>query len=343
MPPCTVPETTATRNRLAASVIDELLPRWEKQPNIRLDLSEYAAVERGAAAVLTCALAGTLGDRPLEVVAAKGAHLDWLEASGLAFALTHRSGPTRVETGSPGTAWERDWSPGFGSPWSDKELPGPESLFPPEAIGETSVHPDLVGPGFAAFVNPHLTRRRAGKHPIATVLWPWLTRLTSVSRAGGANAEARDRLVADIGRLVNEIVTNVGDHATVNGPISSLVQVSVTRGGGGRSRNRLHVAVTDTGPGIAATARLRLAGAEQEMRDDVLLRELLNGVLGPWGRGRGQGLPRVVELCRRHAAVLRIATRDARVLLEPGEDVIAGPSDFSLHGTVVTLTIPLAT
>lgn len=342
MPPRPVSETATTRHRLAVSAIDELLPRWAEQPNIRLDLNEYAAVERGAAAVLICALAGTLGDRPLEVIAAKGAHLEWLEASGLAFALTHRSGPTRVETGTPGSAWERDWSPGFGSPWSDAELPGPGSLFPPEAIGETAVHPDLVGPGFAAFVNPHLTRRRAGKHPIATVLWPWLTRLTSLPKTGSADAEARDRLVADIGRVVDEVVTNVGDHATMDGPISSLVQVSVTRGGGQRSHNRLHVAVTDTGPGIAATARTRLAAGEKALPDDMLLRELLEGHLGPWGRGRGQGLPRVVELCRRHNAVLRMATRDTRVRLEPGEDVSASPSNFCLQGTVVTLTIPLA-
>lgn len=333
------PPTTSTRTRLAASTVDDLLPRLAMEPTIRLDLNDYAAVERGAAAMLSCALAGSLGDRPLEVVAARDVHLDWLDASGLAFALAHRPGPTQINS-EVGSEWGRDWSPGFGSPWSSMEYaPTPEALFPPDAIGETAVRPDLSGPGFAAFVNPHLSRRRRGRHPVSTVLWPWLTSLIGASRA--PHAEARARLVPDIGRVVDEVVANVGDHATADGPISSLVQVSITRGGGERSVNRLHIAVTDTGPGIAATARPRLPAADAALLDDELVLALLDGRLGPWGRARGQGLPRVTALCRRHNARLRVATRETRVALDHGELSAESPG-FGLRGTVVTVSIPLA-
>jgi hypothetical protein len=337
-----MPETTAHPRRLAASMIDSLLPYWAGQPTITLNLDEYASVDRIAAAVMTCALTGSLGDRPLQVVATKETRLDWLESSGLAFALAQRRGPTQLEAGPADGQWRRDWSPGFGSPWSGAELPRRDTLFEPEMIGETGIQPDLAGPSFAAFVNPHLTRRASGPHPVATVLWPWLTRLISVTRPDAHDDGIRARMVSDIGRLVDEVVTNVGDHATVDGPIASLVQVSVTRGGGQRSHNRLHIAVTDTGPGITTTARKRLGPEDRGLDDETLLGHLLDARLAPWGRGRGQGLPRVADLCRAYDAVLRVATRTTNAVLEPDEALQTRTTGYCLHGSVVTMTIPLA-
>lgn len=330
--------------RLATRRTDDILGELEQASHMQLDLTTLSGVERAAGSVLACALLGSLGDKPLQVSASKDAHLDWLTASGLAFAVANRSGHTGVEGADPGALaqWRQDWTPGIGVPYSNTD----GMLFAPEMIGETAIQPDIAGDGFAAFINPHLERRRRGPHPVATVLWPWLNRLVPQPRLRAADTSPRNRLIADIGHVVDELVTNVGDHASAGRPIHSLVQLSVTRGGGQRSTNRLHVTVSDTGVGIPATARTRLDAAQCSMlTDDQLLFKLLAGSLGPWGRGRGQGLPSVTSVTRRHRGRLQVATKHARATLSESRgnsDLGTQKSEFRLDGTVVTVTLPLA-
>jgi len=311
---------------------------------MQLDLSALSGVERAAGSVLACALLGSLGGKPLHVNASKDAHLDWLTASGLAFAVANRTGRTDVQGADPAVlaAWREAWAPGIGM--SDSAADG--MLFAPEMIGETAIQPDIAGGGFAAFINPHLERRRRGPHPVATVLWPWLNRLVPQPRLRATETSRRDRLITDVGQVVDELVSNVGDHATAGQPIHSLVQLSVTRGGGQRSTNRLHITVSDTGVGIPTTARQRLSAVQRStLADDQLLFKLLDGSLEPWGRGRGQGLPRVTAVTRRYHGRLQVATKHVRAALSEGAepiDLSTHTSGFRLDGTVITVTLPLA-
>lgn len=329
--------------RFAAGRTDELLSELERATAIQLDLTALSSVERAAGSILACALLGSLGDKPLRVNASKEAHLDWLTASGLAFAIANRTGRTDIQGADLAglAAWRETWAPGLGMSYpTDTGM-----LFAPEMIGETAIRPDIVGGGFAAFINPHLERRRRGPHPVATVLWPWLNRLVPHQRVRAVETTRRDQMVTDIGQVVDELVSNVGDHATGGQPIHSLVQLSVTRGGGKRSTNRLHVTVSDTGIGIPATARPRLNALQRStLADHQLLFKLLDGSLEPWGRGRGQGLPRVTAITRRYDGRLQVATKHVRAALGEGaepNDLSTRTSSFRLDGTVITVTLPL--
>jgi hypothetical protein len=311
---------------------------------IEIDLQALAQLERPAGAVLSNALVGTLGTLPLKIKAPARTALPWFEASGLAFAVANRDGPTSVEGAAvePDKArWRRSWRPGSELPW--RELVGGEQaeLFDPSLIGETRIRPSLYGPGHAAFVNPHLAARPSnGAHPLNTVIWPWLNRLlpTPTSEA------ARDRFVAAAGRLIDELVGNVAEHARrpAGDTLSSLVQVSLTRGGRG-SFNRFHLTVSDNGPGIAATARPKLDPSKAAaLSESQLLSKLLEGTLAPWDRARGMGLPKVAELTRAYRGTLRAATKMSRLMI--GGDVRAvrtERSGFVLDGTVLTVMLRL--
>jgi hypothetical protein len=345
-----VMRSAAGPQRFSGPVVEELLVELDTGGNpLRLDLRELNTIERGAGAVLSNALLGTLGDRPLKVVL-EGNRGDWIATSGLAFALANREGDTAIDVASeqqPWSDWRRDWRPGHIEPLRAMMPQGSGELFAPAELGETTALPDLYGPTFAAFVNPHLTRPNLEHHPLTTLLWPWLDRLLPSRQARASDPEERTRWVADVGEVVDEVLGNVCAHARRNDGrrVFSLVQVSVTRGGGERSSNRLHLCVQDTGPGIPATARPKIsASAAAGMTEQQLVGRLLEGSLTPWGRGRGQGLPRVVEICRRLHGTLRVATKTTRAVVDTQTAncaVRTSQAAFRLDGTVVTLTLPV--
>ncbi len=336
--------------RLRPSVVEGLLDELDAhEDGLSLDLRKIGTIERSAGAVLSNALLGSLGTRPLRVILGENPG-DWMITSGLAFALANREGPTVIE-GVPGelreSRWARDWRPGHVEPLRAMMPSGYPKLFEPEQLGETAALPDLFGPTFAAFVNPHLVQPVLQRHPLTTLLWPWLDRLVPHSETRSIGRDRRARWIADVGRLVDEVVGNICEHARYmdRRRVYSFVQVSVTRGGGERSTNRLHLCVQDTGPGIPATARPKMSPPlAATVTEAQLVGRLLEGSLAPWGRGRGQGLPQVVEICRRMRGTLRVATKTSRASIDAQSEVAAvhiSQVSFRLDGTVLALTVPV--
>jgi hypothetical protein len=345
-----MPIANTALQRLSSPVVEDLLDQLDTCEDVlKLDLHEVGTIERSAGAILSNALLGTLGQRPLTVLLA-GGESDWMTTSGLAFALANRPGPTTVLGGgeaAPLSSWRRDWRPGHVEPLHSMMSVGNGELFAPEELSETSSLPDLFGSSFAAFVNPHLTQPQLQRHPLTTLLWPWLDRLLPNPLERRVEYAARGAWVADVGGVIDEVLGNVCEHARRRDGqrVFSLVQVSVTRGGGQRSSNRLHLCVQDTGPGIPATARPKvppsLAAAVNEQQ---MVAKLIEGTLQPWGRGRGQGLPRVADICRRLQGTLRVATKTTRAVIEAQAEnsaVRTHQAAFCLNGTVVTLTLPV--
>lgn len=333
--------------RLNTNAVEELLTELQAaRGDLDLDLRPWGAVERAAGGLLGAALIGSLGERPLHL-RLDPSNADWLMASAVAFALANRVGPTTVEGSSledlKAAGWTSDWRPGHGV--GERAAAG--ALFHPAELRETPNPPDLTGSDFAAFVNPHLTPPRLQRHPLTTLLWPWLDGLVPRGQQEAVHRDRRSAWLAHVGQVVDETVGNVCEHAGANDPngLCSLVQVVITRGGGARSANRLHVAVSDTGVGIPATARPKLEPhVAAALSEEQLVARLLEGTLAPWGRGRGQGLPRIVEICRRHKGVLRLATKTTRAVLESAREggaVRTSASPFRLDGTVLALTLPI--
>jgi Histidine kinase-, DNA gyrase B-, and HSP90-like ATPase len=333
---------------LNTSAVEELLDALAREDILHLDLARVGAIERGAGALLSNALLGSLGHRTLQINVGE-LHSDWITSSGLAFALTNRPGQTLIRGRrglGPAPQWAQQWRPGYTEPHRAMMSPDTDRLFASEHLGETGTVPDLFGSTFAAFVDPHLTRSTLERHPLTTLLWPWLDRL--IPRALERNDPAvRRNWVAGAGRIVDEVVGNICEHAHHHDRlrVHSLVQVSVTRGGGDRSGNRLHLCIQDTGPGIPATSRPKLAPAlAAELTEAQLVARLLEGTLAPWGRGRGQGLPAVVDVARRLKGSLRLATKTTRALVDSQSfdaAVQVSQQSFRVDGTVVTVTLPV--
>lgn len=335
---------------IRASNVETLLQQLDSESarvgtrEMHLDLSRVSRIERLAGGLLSNALMGSLGEGPLTVDLDEHS-TDWLWTSGLAFAIANRLGETEIigsgssEDVSELRAWRQSWRPGMEVTWREMLTATQSQLFAPPSIGETEAIPDLFGPTFAAFVDPHLNRSDAsGAHPIATVIWPWLDRLLpGPSRQSGA----RHRYISEVGRFITETVANVSEHAAGSGyPCRSLAQVSITSGGDGR---RLYLSVQDTGPGIATTARPKLDSAEQELvgTDEDLLRMLLSGRLRPWGRSRGLGLPFIARIAKSRGGKMFVATRRSRLSQDSSHGMTASSSDFDLTGTVVAIMLPI--
>jgi hypothetical protein len=319
----------------------------ERAPDdvLSVDLSQLERLERPAGALLSNLLIGTLGNAPVVLALPADSRLDWLLASGLAFAVANRAGLTRIEgpLEFDAESWRQPWSTASGTAW--QELTEPTlALFEPETIGETTLRPDLYGARYAAFIDVHLAPvESAPEHPLTEVIWPWLDRLVP-GRRTRRSTPGRLRFIAEIGRLVAETVGNVREHATRSDRrLHSLVQVAITRGGRG-STDRLHLVVSDDGPGIASTARPKVAPVvKASLSDHQLLFKLCDGSLPPWGRARGMGLPTVLQSCRRLNGSLRIWTKTTRVRAQADDiPLTAGDGLVRVDGTVVSMTIPLA-
>jgi hypothetical protein len=338
------PSPVHTGSRLNVGGVEGVLTTLLTQRNagaeLILDFRDVEVIERMAGSVLANALTGTLGDAPL-VLRVSGEQIGDLISAGLAFAFANRRGKTSVDAtrfkAPDWSAWSYDWRPTSGT--------APDELFDPSFIGETAVRPDVRGAGFAAFVNPHLSTPRVGEHPVSTVLWPWLDGLLRDARQGVSNRSTRESFIADIGGFVDETIINISDHAApTSSDVVSLVHLSVTRGGGVRSGNRLHICVQDTGPGIIATARPKLGAEHRSLDDETLLAELFKGSVAHWGRGRGQGLPRIAEICQARGGTVRVFTQHLRLTLDASADDLparASTAPFPIGGTVVALTVPL--
>lgn len=329
--------------------VDRLLSDWAEiaeagEGGVVLDLGRLNHLERTAGAVLTNALFGTLGDLNLSVRLPQG-DADRVGASGLAFALANRRGPTSLDA-TPGWAerdrWRHRWTPGAQLPLF--EIEDSDALFSAVELGEAELNPDVIGQSFAAFVDPHVagSSRSSENHPTATAIWPWLDRLLPRSRGGRSAFNAsRRRFIADIGRLLSELIVNVGQHAWLpHRQLHSLVQVSFTRGGSG-SHDRIYVSVQDNGAGIAATSRPKVAAVTDcPNSDSELVARLVQGTVPPWHCGRGMGLPAVADLIRARDGDLMVASGATRLNVH-GAGVKTEPAAFPMQGTVLVAMLPL--
>ena len=339
-------QLTQLRTASVDDLLSDLATAEVTQPAIpfELDLSTLDRLERPAGAILSNALIGTFGSLPLRIKLPPASIPEWLEYSGLAFALANREGPTDLlgldrpeDLVAP---WREYWLPGA----ELVEEPGSQPLFSPGIVGETETIPNITGSCCASFVDPHLSSADVGSHPLNTFVWPWLDRLLPGQRQKREGTGDRYALIEDIGRLVDETVQNVTQHAVTYGQdVRSLLQVAVTHGGGAKSFDRVYLAVQDTGPGIVSTARGKVdAVARASIDDQQLLFKLFDGSLPPWGRGRGMGLPKVLEICANHQGVLHVATQFTRLRAESARPpLVTWRNGVGLKGTVIVLMLPL--
>lgn len=334
---------TELRADSAEETLFALQRAYEVAPEnpLDIDLTSIRRWERLAGSLLSNMLIGTLGDAALVLSLPTGERLDWLTASGLAFAVANRhgssvlSGPVAREA----DRWRLPWSTAAAGYWRKMhEMP---TLFPPDAASETTVLPDLLGRNYAAFVDAHLSPIPSGpSHPLTDVVWPWLDRLLPRHR-DRRRRQTRDGFIDDVGRIVAETVGNVREHAARGvRPLHSLVQLAMTRGGG---VDRLHLIVQDNGPGIAATARPKIDRARSAaLADHQLLFKLCDGSLAPWGRARGEGLPVVREKCLRLGGTMQVWTKTTRVGAAVGvPPLTSGDGLTRFDGTVIGISLPM--
>jgi hypothetical protein len=322
----TSPETLTVR-----SVEDYLREIREKSKHgskkLRLDWHNLRHVEAPAASILSQAL------------------LEALFRSGLLFALANREGDTAVfGMGVSYPRWKHSWLPGDLSSIRALFDPGAheskqERLFEPS--GEEI--PDIFGRYHAAFINPHRLPPSGSHEEIGNVMRPWLSEVLP-NVWGVAHRPVRERFLSDVNAVIEELLQNVREHASRRPdgqPSQSLVQLSVTLGGGSESFNRIYISVQDSGPGIVATARPKLRfSAASEVADEKFLTLLFAGELDSWNRGRGMGLPRVWRICQeRGDSTLWVASRELRVL---GKNQVLRErtEGFDIGGTVLVIMIP---
>lgn len=331
--------------RVRQDTVEALLASWCRPGpgGIDLDLRQLNLIERSAGVLVSNALLGTFGECSLRVRLPSPADLDPLLATGLAFALANRPGPTVIESDDQDLdldPWRRSWTPISNAPWALGQL------FSPALAGETELVPDLEGASFAAFVNPHLAAAGMSQtHPLATVVWPWLDELLpGRTHKWPAARKERQRFIEDVGCLLSETVLNIAEHAIRRnaGTVHSLVQVAVTRGGN-EGFDRIYLSVQDTGPGITATARGKLPPiASASLTDHQLFFKLFDGSLPSWHRGRGLGLPDVLDIVRRRQGSASVTSLGSRLRAQAeAPRLTTGPGSFVLDGTVILLMLPL--
>ena len=309
---------------------------------VLLDLQHIKRVERPAASILSAALLGALGDRPLDVRLPESQELQRrMSASALAFALANRPGRTHfIGDELDLSQWKRSWSPGSRSQ-IDRMFKNVE-IFRPDELGESEDEPSLYDRYHAAFVNLHRAAPARGSTDVTNVVRPWLSRV--LPHYMSSRGEPQRSFIHDMGVVIDELLENVREHATQHVDerhTRSLVQVAVTKGGGVKSSDRLYLSVLDTGPGIAATARHKLDGDRAAiLQDGEIVKALFAGKLAGWGRGRGLGLPRVWKCAEAwKGARIQVATNAERLSREGGDVRRAG--GFDIHGTVIVFMVPL--
>jgi hypothetical protein len=298
-----------------------------------LDLQRIRSVERPAASILSAALLSAWGEAPLVVcLPHEDEQLRKAALSTLAFAFANRRGDTQGVGNL--SAWKRSWSPGTRNQ---------VRLFSPAQIGESESddEPSIFGRHHAAFINPHRAAPSPGPTSVTQVVRPWLTHVLPSYISAPRDLRAHPQFIQDVGRLIDETLENVREHAsgqTSGASTRSLIQVDITRGGEG-SYDRLHVIVLDTGPGIAATARPKLENVR--LSDAELVKALLIGDFAGWHRARGAGLPKVWKAVSAwRGAALQIASNTVRVT-GTGSNLKTREDGFHVHGTVIAAMFPL--
>lgn len=316
---------------------------WQLHPSRPLELNwdDLHQLDDVAGQILASGLLGELADVPLVVrVPAAKSRLLTLARTGVVFALANRSTEITTLEGAHADefdlpSWRRTWSPSSPSAF-DLVADGQAQLFSAAAVGESEYAPNIAGRKHAAFINPHLTDDGVGETTVRGAARPWLRQLLGATGPGGEQIET---FIEQTGRLVDELIDNVREHALRGqrgDPSESLVTIAVTEG----EKGHLHVTVMDTGRGIAATARPKL-NVSGSVTDAVIVEGLLLGRYQGWHNGRGIGLPKVWDVCTQFNGQMFIASNSLRADVGRRGKLRVADGRFSLGGTVVSAALPI--
>lgn len=332
----------------------QLISSWiaDESPVLRLDWGGVRRVDRFAGAIAANALIGDLWDRPVEVTVGEDRY-QWgvLARASLLFALAQRD-HIRVLGGGSELAlyldmWRRLWVPGLGTNvrhHTQHISAGSHQPRLPGFEGENE-DPSVYGRYHAGFVNAHLSQV-SGVRTSRDNVRHWLTSILPGAKEGRGAKNGLAEVVDRTDKVLTELLENVyfhGSQRTERGQSiasKSLVQLSVTLGGGSESFNRLYLGVQDTGPGVVATARPKMPMAPRD--DAELLQGLFSGDLSRVVPRRGAGLPEVLRIVRATPdAGLRMATKGLELEAAAQGEVVTRLREPSVIGTAVVVMLPL--
>lgn len=332
---------TETAERITESNVFAVVKGWSTSGRAHLDLST-SSLNRFVASVVVNALLTTSSSATLRIKVGQGGDAQELLArNGLMFAVANRSGhvefvPENVRWRHCLAEWRKPWTRGTR-----------QALLRLGDENATAVEPSVWGTDYAAFVNPHRSAGPLGAPSgVAEVIRPWLHRLLPKLAKSAQRSDVVPSFVRDIGKLIDELVANVCDHAVARGSLGthSLVLASHARGNDARVRHRLHITVVDTGPGIAETAAIKVpapASGWTSAAKERLVGDLFLGRVGELGRARGFGLPAVWEIVRRwEGAHLTVITNGINLTSDRLELGVR-PVEPLVRGTLVSVMVPL--
>ena len=297
----------------------------ERGSDVELRFTNHWADEGDNAALLAAALMGPLSDRHVFVNAEDEDAVDGLLRFGVATALSRREAHL---TTFVGPAARLD-TPTLRLLWTPGSRGTTQAMFRPD---DDSDAVDSYGPLHATFVNPHLSSGADGHPDVVFLVRRWLTR--RLRHDHGMSSHEVEGVVAAVGLVVDELVSNVQEHASGGGLTDPdcLMRLSI------KAREQVRISILDTGVGLDASLREKVAS---DVPAECRIPKLLAGVLPGWDAGRGIGLPRVASVVSAHAGRLSVASEALRVVRE--DDTTAARSDaFPLQGTVIDCTIPTA-
>lgn len=310
---------------------------------VHLDLSKVQP-DRVAASILTGALLTSVANGVLQLTLPASDRKDAIARNGLLFAVANRKGRVELQPDDPRFSqwldqWRRPWTRGTREPFL--------RLGREEA---TLVEPSVFGKDYAAFINPHRTGGVAGANSgVAEVVRPWLHRFLPRLTTAQERTASGPEFVKGIGRLIDELVENVSEHAAGGRSldVQSLVLTSLARGNNENARHRLHISVIDTGPGIVETAcrKIRVAGAApsgwSSADKRMLLRNLFEGQVPHLGRARGFGLPAVWDTVRCWDGANLVAVTNGLLVRSERASLEVRDVAQIVNGTIVSATFPI--
>jgi len=299
-----------------------LAPLAGPGPVVDLLFDNHWNDDSAAPGILSAALMGTLAERELLIDVVDEEASEKLLQFGVASALWRR--PAQL-TSFTDKAHALNHS-ALGAVWTIGDIAAGQALF-----ADSPTPSSAFGPTHATFVNPHLSSGDDGYPDVLYLVGRWL--FNRFERFG----ESGEQMVGAVEKILGELVSNVHEHAgSVEHPrIDSLVRIGI-------DAEAIRCTVSDNGIGICESLRPKLD--EDHLEHPATSQELLNGLLAGelrrWHHGRGVGLGRVLQIARRRAGKVNVATRTNRSVVESAVPTTS-VADLDLQGTVVDVVLPL--
>jgi hypothetical protein len=319
----TVPEFALGREQVE-HIDRTLADLYALNGEVRLRFANHWADDGENPALLAAALMGPLGDRHVFVNAEDDEAVDGMLRFGVATALARRQSNLTTFVG-PAEHLDTQrlrllWTPGSRG--------ATQALF---AADEEAAGVGAYGPMHATFVNPHLSSGADGHPDVVFLVRRWLNRRLLQDR--GIAPPDVGSIVATVGLVVDEFLSNVQEHAGGGGVVEPdcLLRVSMA------SPGHVRISILDTGIGLDASLRSKLESAHSA---EQRIADLLVGELPGWDAGRGIGLTRVASVLAGCGGRFSIATENLRVV-QDGERTTTRADGFTLPGTVIDCSIPI--